>query len=175
MQIGLHYAVATMDRVVIGNNGVVLQVVFAVITDDAAVITGIEMLVDRILRSRPSCETQCEDGVHFDFAFRPNGIYIGTGTPDVLASPNDRVALTSGQLFCILIALRSCRDDCYGQLVDAITTLNGCQTVVVNTVRGDVLTMPDEHLALRPIFALTEIVRLRFVEVDTLYPVATAR
>ena len=175
MQIGLYDTVATMDRVVIGNNGVVLQVVFAVITDDAAVITGIEMLVDRILWSRPSSETQCEDGVHFDFAFCPNGIYIGTGTPDVLASPNDRVALTSGQLFRVLVALRSSWDDRYGQLIDTITTLNGCQTVVVNTIRGDVLTMPDEHLALRPIFALTEVVRLCFVEVDTLNPVASVR
>ena len=175
MQIGLYDTVATMDRVVIGNNGVILQVVFAVITDDAAVITGIEVFVDGVLWSRPSCETQSEDGVHFDFAFRPNGIYISTGTPDVLASPNDRVALTSGQLFRVLVALRSCRDDCYGQLIDAITTLNGCQTVVVNTVRGDVLTMPDEHLALRPLFALTEVVRLCFVEVDTLNPVATVR
>ena len=175
MQIGLHYAVATMDRVVIGNHGVILQVVFAVITDDAAVITGIEVFVDGVLWSRPSSETQCEDGVHFDFAFRPNGIYISTGTPDVLTTPNDRVALTSGQLFRVLVALRSSWDDRYGQLIDAITTLNGCQTVVVNTIRGDVLTMPDEHLALWPIFAFTEVVRLRFVEVDTLNPVASVR
>ena len=175
MQIGLYDTVATMDRVVIGNNGVVLQVVFAVITDDAAVVTGIEMLVDSVFRSRPSGKTQCEDRIHSLLAFRPNGIYISAGTPDVLASPNNRVALTSGQLFRVLVALRSRRDDRYGQLIDTITTLNGCQTVVVNTIRGDVLTMPDEHLTLRPIFALTEIVRLRFVEVDTLNPVASAR
>ena len=140
---------------------------------DRFTLARIQVLVNRVFRCRPCGETQGKDRVYFRFALRPNGIHIGTGTPDVLATPYDGVAFTSGQFLSVLVALRSCRNNGDGQLIHAVATLYCGETVVVNAVSSDILSVPDEHLTLRPFFGLAEVVRLRLVEVDTLNTIAT--
>ena len=133
------------------------------------------MLIDRVLRSRPCRETQREDRIHFQLAVRPYRIHIRTRTPDFLATPGDRVAFAGRQLLGVLVGLRGGWDDRNGDLINAVTTLNGRQTVIIYAVRRDVLTVPVKHLALRPLFALAEVVRLRFVQVDSFDTVTTRR
>ena len=93
MQVGLNYTIATMDRMVFGNNGVILEVVFTVIADDSTVVTSVEVLVDSVFGSRPCGETQGKDRIVIDCVLR-NSVYIRTATPDVHATPNNGIAFT---------------------------------------------------------------------------------
>ena len=148
----LHDTVAFMDRLEVCGDYRVLVVILTVIADISSVCTGVQVPDDRIFRCRPSGERQGEDRIHFVYTRGRNGIYIYTATPDILATPKDGVAFAGREFLCINIALWGSRDNRYRQLIHTVATLYGRLTVIVNTIGGDVLTMPDQYLTLRPVF-----------------------
>ena len=149
MQIGFHDTVASMDRMESGNNRLVCIVILSVIADSRVVRTGVQMLINRIFRSRPGREGQREDRIHLIGTGCKDSIYIDTAAPYGLTAPYDSVTLAGGQFFRILVGLRCSRDDRYRDLIRAVASVNGRAVVVISTVGRDVLTMPVQYRSLR--------------------------
>ena len=148
MHVNSHDAVATMDGLEVGSDRGVGVIVFAVIADRSAVRTGVHMTDDRIFRCRPCGEGQGEDRIDIVRACRINGIYIYTATPDVLTTPNDGVALTGRELFCVLVGLRSSRNDRHRDLIRAVAPVDGQAVVIIRSVGRDILSVPVKHRSL---------------------------
>ena len=151
MQINLHDTIATMNRMEVANDSVVVGVGLALIIDGSTLSTGVQVAVNRIFRCGPNGEAQREDGINLVVTGCPNRIHIRTTGPDVLATPDNGVAFTSGQLSCVLVGLRGSRNDSNLQFVDAVTTAGGRLYIAINAIREDVKSVPVEYFALRQI------------------------
>ena len=138
-----------MDRLEVGSDRGVGVIVLAVIADSCAIGAGVHVTDDRIFRCRPCGEGQGEDRIDIIRACRINGIHIDAATPDVLTAPNDGVALTGRELFCVLVGLRSSRNDRHRDLIRAVAPVDGQAVVIICAVGRDILSVPVKYRSLR--------------------------
>ena len=165
VQINLNDTVATMNRVEVADDGVVVGVLCTLVVNRCALTAGVQVYEVGVLRCRPNGETQGEDRIYFLASGRPDGIYVRTTGPDVLATPNNSVAFTSGELGCVLVGVRCSRNDGYFQFIDTVATGSCRLRVAVNTVGEDIKSVPVQYLALRQIAVLVAVERSSLVQV----------
>ena len=87
VQINLNDTVATMNRMEVADDGVVVGVLCTLVINGSTLSAGVQMYEVSVLRSRPNGEAQGEDRIYFLASCRPNSIHIRTTGPDVLATP----------------------------------------------------------------------------------------
>ena len=175
VQINLNDTVATMNRMEVADDGVVVGVLCTLVINGSTLSAGVQVYEVSVLRSRPNGEAQGEDRIHLLASCRPNGIHIRTTGPDVLATPQDGVAFTSREFGRILVGMRGSRYDGHFQFIDTVAALCRGVHIAVNTVGEDIESVPVQYLALRQITVLVAVERSRFVQVHANDRVTTLR
>ena len=73
-----------------------------------------------------------------------------------------------------MIGLGSGRNNGNRYFINTITAINSCVFIAINAIGGNGSAMPVENLPLRQFLCLITIERHGFIQINTLYPIATA-
>ena len=166
-------AVATVYGPQVLDDGLTLVVVLAVVADAGFRRTAVHVANDGVAVRRQYGQPEYIDRIHLRASLCPYGIHISAADLVVLIAPAIYLAIAYRELGGNEVGVRRSCYHSYTQFVDAVAAKLRSVGIAVETVGIDLLSVPDERLALndRGRVVLEETAGL--VQVDTKDRVAT--